>query len=80
MTSDSVYDHTWIITGLKHIKRRNRLTQPTVEKDVRVHDNLVLRKPMIERHKNVVEWDSQTVITEPDPYTDEQGRKTPFFV
>ena len=38
-----------------------------------VHDNLVLRKTMMERHKNLVVWDSQTVITEPDRYTDEQG-------
>ena len=37
------------------------------------NDNLVLRKDMMERNKNVVEWDSQTAITEPDRYTDEQG-------
>ena len=36
-------------------------------------DNLVLRKTMMERNKNVVTWDSQTAITEPDRYTDEQG-------
>ena len=28
---------------------------------------------MTERNKNVVVWDSQTAITEPDRYTDEQG-------
>ena len=28
---------------------------------------------MMERNKNVVTWDSQSVITEPDRYTDEQG-------
>ena len=54
-------------------KRRNRLAQPTVEKAVRAHGNLVLRKDMMERNKNVVVWDSQTAITEPDRYTDEQG-------
>jgi hypothetical protein len=59
----------WSITGWIHRKRRNRLTQPTAEKTVRVHDNLVLRKTMMERNKNVVSWDSQTAITEPD----EQG-------
>ena len=42
--------------------------QPTVENTVRVHGNLVLRKNMMERHKNVVTWDSQT---EPEPV---QGR------
>ena len=27
---------------------------------------------MMKRHKNVFVWDSQTVILEPDRYTDEQ--------
>ena len=44
-----------------------------MEKAVRAHGNLVLRKAMMERNKNVVAWDSQTAITEPDRYTDEQG-------
>jgi hypothetical protein len=56
----------WSITGWIHIKHRNRLTQPTVEKDFRSHNNLVLRKTMMERNKNVVVWDSQTAITQPD--------------
>ncbi len=66
MTSTSVCEHMWNISGWIHNKHRNRLTQPTVEKVVRVHDNLVLRKTMTERNKNVVTWDSQTAITEPD--------------
>ncbi len=45
------------------------IAHPTVEKAVRAHGNLVLRKTIMERNKNVVSWDSQTVITEPD----EQG-------
>jgi hypothetical protein len=45
------------------------LAKPTVEKAVSAHGNLVLRKTMMERNKNVVTSDSQTVITEPD----EQG-------
>ncbi len=56
----------WRITGWIHNKHRNRLAQPTVEKAVRGHGNLVLRKTMMERNKNVVAWDRQTVITEPD--------------
>jgi hypothetical protein len=44
-----------------------------VEKAVRAHGNLVLRKAMMQRNKNVVAWDSQTAITEPDRYTDVQG-------
>ena len=63
----------WSIAGWIHNKRRSRLTQPTVEKAVRDHGNLVLRKVMMERNKNVVGWDSQTAITEPDRSTDEQG-------
>jgi hypothetical protein len=38
-----------------------------VEKAVRTHVNLVLRKTMMERNKNVVSWDSQTAIAEPEP-------------
>ena len=69
MTSVSVCEHMWSITGWIHSKRRKRLAQPTVGKAVRAHGNLVLRKTMMERNKNVVSWDSQTAITEPD----EQG-------
>jgi hypothetical protein len=63
----------WSIAGWIHNKHRNRLAQPSVEKAVRAHGNLVLRKTMMERHKNVVAWDSQTAILEPDRHTDEQG-------
>ena len=73
MTSALTCEHMWNIVGWIHIKRRNRLAQPTVEKVVRAHGNLVLRKAMMQRNKNVVTWDSQTAITEPDRYTDEQG-------
>jgi hypothetical protein len=59
----------WSITGWIHNKYRNRLAQPTVEKAVRAHGNLVLRKTMMERNKDVVAWVSQTAITE----LDEQG-------
>ena len=73
MTSASACEHMWSIEGWIHNKHRNRLAQPTVEKAVRAHGNLVLRKAMMERNKNVVTWDSQTTITEPDRYTDEEG-------
>ena len=59
MTSASACEHMWSIAGWIHSKRRNRLTQPTVEKAVCVHVNLVLRKVMMERNKNVVVWDSR---------------------
>ncbi len=57
----------WSIAGWIHNKHRNSLAQPTVEKAVRDHDNLVLSQTMIKRNKNVVSWDSQTTITEPEP-------------
>jgi hypothetical protein len=65
MTSVSACEYMWSIAGWIHSEHRNRLAQPTVEKFVRVHDNLVLTKTMMERNKNVVVWDSQTLITEP---------------
>ena len=49
------------------------IAHPTVKKAVRAHGNLVLKKTIMERNKNVVSWDSQTAITEPHRYTDEQG-------
>ncbi len=67
MTSVSVCEHMWNIAGWIHSKRRKRLAQQTVERAVRAHGNLVLRKTMMKRNKNVVSWDSQTVITEPEP-------------
>ena len=51
MTSVSVCENICSITGWIHNKRRNRLVQLSVEKAVRAHDNLVLRKVMMERHK-----------------------------
>ncbi len=45
MTSASVCEDMWNIGGWIHNKHRNRLAQPTVEKAVRDHDNLVLRDP-----------------------------------
>ena len=54
-------DLGWILN-----KHRNRLAQPNVEKAVRVHDNLVLRKVMLLSRQEKVAWDSQTNISEPD--------------
>jgi hypothetical protein len=62
-----VFGH-WI-----HNKRRNRLSQSNVEKAVRVHDNLVLRKDILISKQQKVAWDLQTRISEPDRRTNEQG-------
>jgi hypothetical protein len=72
MTSVSACEHMWSIEGWIHNKRRNRLSQPNVEKAVRVHGNLVLRKAMLLSKQQKVAWDSQTRISEPDRHTNEQ--------
>ena len=70
----------WIITGWIHNKRRNRLGQPNVEKVVRDHGNLVLRKVILISRQQKVSWDSQTHISEPDRHTNEEGvKKNGFF-
>ena len=73
MTSASACEHMWSIAGWIHNKRRNRLAQPNVEKAVRAHGNLVLRKAMLLSRQQKVAWDSQTRISEPDRHTNEQG-------
>jgi hypothetical protein len=65
--------HMWSIEGWIHNKRRNRLAQQNVERAVRAHDNLVLRKAMLLSKQQKVVWDSQTRISEPDRHTNEQG-------
>ncbi len=57
MTSASACQYMWIIERWIHNKRRNRLTQPNVEKDSLDHDNLVLRKAMILSREEEVAWD-----------------------
>jgi hypothetical protein len=47
MTSASVCEHMWSIEGWIHNKHRNRLAQPNVERAVRAHGNLVLRKAIL---------------------------------
>ena len=63
----------WSIEGWIHNKCRNRLAQPNVERAVRVHGNLVLRKAILQSKEQKVAWDSQTHISEPDRHTNEQG-------
>jgi hypothetical protein len=52
---------------------RKEIHNPNVEKAVRAHDNLVLRKTMLLSRQQKVVWDSQTNISEPDRRTNEQG-------
>jgi hypothetical protein len=73
MTSASACEHMWSIKGWIHNKRRNRLTQPNIERAVCVHDNLVLRKTILVSKEQKVVRDSQTRICEPDRRTNVQG-------
>ena len=54
------------IEGWIHNKRRNRLAQPNVERAVRAHGNLVLRKAILLSKE-------ETHISEPDRRTNDQG-------
>ena len=49
------------------------MAQPNVERAVRAHGNLVLRKAILQSKEQKVAWDSQTRISEPDRRTNEQG-------
>ncbi len=63
----------WSIEGWIHNKCRNRLAEPNVERTVRAHVNLVLRKAILQSKEQKVAWDSQTRISEPDRRTNEKG-------
>jgi hypothetical protein len=65
----------WSIEGWIHNKRRHRLAQPNVERALRAHDNLVLRKDMLLSKQQKVTWDSQTRISEPERRTNSQTSK-----
>jgi hypothetical protein len=65
----------WSIEGWIHNKRRHRLAQPNVERAVRAHGNLVLRKAMLISKQQKVTWDSQTRISEPERRTHSQTSK-----
>ena len=53
----------WNIEGWINNKRRNRLVQPSVEKTIRVHHNLVLRKGMlVSRQEKVVRAHGNLVL------------------
>ena len=63
----------WSIEGWINNKRRDRLAHPNVERAVRAHANLVLRKVILLSKEQKVASDSQTRISEPDRRTNEQG-------
>ena len=60
---------------VKHGRVDTQQTQPNVEKAVRAHDNLVLRKVMLISNQQKVTWDSETRISEPERHTNSQTSK-----
>ncbi len=49
------------------------MAQPNIERAVRAHGNLILRKAILLSKEQKVAWDSQTRICEPDRHTNAQG-------
>ena len=56
---------------VEHGRVDTQQAQPNVEKAVRAHGNLVLRKAILQSKEQKVAWDSQTRISEPDRRTNE---------
>ena len=62
-TSASFCEHAWSVQGWIHSKRRNRLSNSTVEKLVRAHCNMVLRESMENRKdEGLLLWDVELLI------------------
>jgi len=63
--SASACEHSWSIEGWIHSKRRNRLSQDTVEMLLRGHTNLGLQSALQESHREMLPWDTELTIDEP---------------
>lgn len=63
--SASACEHSWSIEGWIHSKRRNRLSQDTVEMLLRGHTNLGLKVALQESKRGGLPWDSELRIDEP---------------
>jgi hypothetical protein len=65
--SASACEHSWSIEGWIHSPKRNRLSQMLVEKLVRAHTNLVLKKELDDAFLDILPWDIELVIDTPTP-------------
>mmetsp|Transcript_47008 Transcript_47008/g.112942 ORF Transcript_47008/g.112942 Transcript_47008/m.112942 type:complete len:107 (-) Transcript_47008:68-388(-) len=72
--SASACEHAWSIEGWIHSKRRNRLSQPLVEKLVRGHTNMVLRERLDSAMREELPWDYELQIDEPIPTGTDKDR------
>ncbi len=64
--SASGCEHSWSIEGWIHSKKRNRLGQALVEKLVRSHTNILLEERLDMWRSNVLPWELDMVIEEPE--------------
>jgi hypothetical protein len=67
--SASAAEHSWSIEGWIHSKRRNRLGQKLVERLVRAHMNMAVDHALDEAKKQLLPWDIELVIDEPEDLT-----------
>ena len=64
--SASACEHSWSIEGWIHSKKRNRLGQKNVERLVRAHTNLILEAVLEDWEANVLPWEVEMVVEEPE--------------
>jgi hypothetical protein len=62
MYSDSVCEHSWSIERWIHSKRRNGLSQESVERFLHTNTNLVLRESLNVVLHHLLPWDIELVI------------------
>ena len=65
MCSASVRENSWSIEGWIHSKRRNRLSQELVDRLLRGHTNLLLRKSLDAALHDLLPLDIELVMGEP---------------
>ncbi len=64
--SASGCEHSWSVEGWMHSKKRNRLGQAFVERLVRTHTNLLLEDKLDSWRADVLPWELDMVIMDPE--------------
>eukprot|EP00962_Isochrysis_galbana_P049724 scaffold21218_cov172-Isochrysis_galbana.AAC.2 len=71
--SASGCEHSWSIEGWIHSKKRNRMTQATVDRLVRSHTNLLLEAQLAaEMETQTLPWDAELELEEPEAQEDDE--------
>ena len=63
--SDSECDHSWVVEGWIHSKKRNRLGQDLVECFVSTHTNLLLEQCLDLYETGMLPWYIEMTVSEP---------------